>query len=619
MPKASFDAWVRDTKVVSCDDAKLVISTSKPDARDWLESRLRSTVCRSLVGSLNRSVEVEFIVIPESSETEQPTLEQEDDLPKEDEADVQVVNRLHYDEVVCPSKVVAVPGYFSRLIPEIGARNAWLYIGWRQASWNGERSSEGGTHSRRIPIRAVIRYSGLSRRNFFRAVEEESTWEQLKGLVERQDVTPRWTRGHDHRGHRIPNQYLVHMTLRLTHADGQSILKWLRERIKPDNSLLDALRQAAGVKDVAGEMLAPVDAEAFPTTSFQTVMDIALHLNRSPLSADVQEAAEALHHRIVSGFGIILITHYFLETVIPTTGLTPAQAWLITLLRDRCYVNRDTGEVRDEVLVRGGYEELAGWLGLNRSKTVWEWIREDDSPVSTFVAVLPGIARDEANSLRLRVRLDEPIFDGVSDTIRSAQPPSSNGEDDTYKPGANGTNSMAEMAPMTGTGGTLKWREWHSLKHLNTDSNNTPQSTDTTSTKAAAVFPTTWVLRKLLIQNHAHPKVTKELLSKNASARALVSWLLFAFSPSGNGIKDPFAYAIASLRQEPVIGSGGAFDLLAKLPPSELIRLIDRTPTSLFEMEARGGTGCIEWDTAMGLANPGLKTLRKILIGEDHL
>jgi chromosomal replication initiator protein len=68
MPKASFDTWVRDTQVVLCDDTRLVIGTFKGDAREWLESRLRSTVCRSLVGILNRSVEVEFIVIPESYE-----------------------------------------------------------------------------------------------------------------------------------------------------------------------------------------------------------------------------------------------------------------------------------------------------------------------------------------------------------------------------------------------------------------------------------------------------------------------------------------------------------------------------------------------------------------------
>jgi hypothetical protein len=171
---------------------------------------------------------------------------------------------------------------------------------------------------------------------------------------------------------------------------------------------------------------------------------------------------------------------------------------------------------------------------------------------------------------------------------------------------------------MNGAVGTSEWREWHGIKPLNTDSKNTPQNTDTTSSKAAAVIPTLWVLRKLLVQNHAHPKVTKELLSKNASASALVSWLLFAFSPSGIGIKNPFAFAIASLREELHAGAGGDFDFLAELPPSELIRLIDRAPKSRFELEATGGTGCVEWDTAMGLTNPGLKMLKKILIGEDY-
>ena len=171
---------------------------------------------------------------------------------------------------------------------------------------------------------------------------------------------------------------------------------------------------------------------------------------------------------------------------------------------------------------------------------------------------------------------------------------------------------------MNGAVGTSGWREWHGLKLLTTDSDNTHQSTDTTSRKAAAVFPTTWALQKLLIQNHAHPKVTKELLSKNASARALVSWLLFAFSPPGSGsrIQSPTPSPAYGKSQQPE--QEDALTLLAELPPAELIRLIDRALKSRFELEATGGTGCVEWDTAMGLANPGLKMLRKILIGEDH-
>ena len=78
----------------------------------------------------------------------------------------------------------------------------------------------------------------------------------------------------------------------------------------------------------------------------------------------------------------------------------------------------------------------------------------------------------------------------------------------------------------------------------------------------------------MLVQAHVHPKVTKDLLAKKASVQAFVSWLLYACSPAGEGIKNPLAYALASLREDVSRGPGGAFDLLAALPPVELIRLV---------------------------------------------
>lgn len=62
MPKASYDTWVRDTQVLSYEDGLLTIGVDNAYARDWLESRLASTVNRLLVGVMNRSVEVKFIV-----------------------------------------------------------------------------------------------------------------------------------------------------------------------------------------------------------------------------------------------------------------------------------------------------------------------------------------------------------------------------------------------------------------------------------------------------------------------------------------------------------------------------------------------------------------------------
>ena len=62
MPRASFDAWVRNTKPVSYQDGTLTIGVHNAYARDWLESRLASTVSRLLVGIMNDRVAINFIV-----------------------------------------------------------------------------------------------------------------------------------------------------------------------------------------------------------------------------------------------------------------------------------------------------------------------------------------------------------------------------------------------------------------------------------------------------------------------------------------------------------------------------------------------------------------------------
>jgi len=68
MPRASFDTWVRDTKPVSYQDGTLTVGVGNAYARDWLENRLASTVNRLLVGILNSTVDVNFIVNGNDSE-----------------------------------------------------------------------------------------------------------------------------------------------------------------------------------------------------------------------------------------------------------------------------------------------------------------------------------------------------------------------------------------------------------------------------------------------------------------------------------------------------------------------------------------------------------------------
>lgn len=65
MAKATYDTWVRETHFIAFEDGVYQVGVKNAYARDWLESRLTSTVARHLTGILNRSVDVKFEVTQE--------------------------------------------------------------------------------------------------------------------------------------------------------------------------------------------------------------------------------------------------------------------------------------------------------------------------------------------------------------------------------------------------------------------------------------------------------------------------------------------------------------------------------------------------------------------------
>ncbi len=79
MSQGAFETWVRGAEYISYEDGAFIVGVQNAYARDWLESRLSSTVNRILAGIMNRSVEVRFVVwqnpapkqVEETVETEQ--------------------------------------------------------------------------------------------------------------------------------------------------------------------------------------------------------------------------------------------------------------------------------------------------------------------------------------------------------------------------------------------------------------------------------------------------------------------------------------------------------------------------------------------------------------------
>ena len=62
MSKAAFDTWVRSAELVNYEENVFTIGLQNAYARDWLESRLSSTITRHLTGLMNEKIAVNFIV-----------------------------------------------------------------------------------------------------------------------------------------------------------------------------------------------------------------------------------------------------------------------------------------------------------------------------------------------------------------------------------------------------------------------------------------------------------------------------------------------------------------------------------------------------------------------------
>ena len=62
MPKASFETWLGEARPLTYENGALTIGVPNAYARDWLESRLASTISRLLVGIMSSNVAVNFVV-----------------------------------------------------------------------------------------------------------------------------------------------------------------------------------------------------------------------------------------------------------------------------------------------------------------------------------------------------------------------------------------------------------------------------------------------------------------------------------------------------------------------------------------------------------------------------
>jgi len=579
MPKAAFDTWVSDAEFVSYEDGIFTISVRNSYARDWMADRLTSTIAKLLTGIMNQTVDVYFIVDDTQIDTD---LEDDSEI-----AVVEAIFDLPYDEIV-GTGIIAIPAYFGRYhLRELGPNLAWMVVGFRQAAYSAGRRS--GSRKLHISERTIARWSGINRRTFRRRKKKPDTWEKLNGFVSLSSTKATWVSGNGDIPNMAAQTYRVQMIMPLTVAHAHSLRQWFLSHLEITERP-EAVFQLA-IQTPLEELFNYQDnepANAKPITVMQLVADL---FGDELSEANLKVLAQRLHQHIMPPNDQIIITHFFAENLLPLLG--PGPAWMLTLLRDRCYLNRETGEYRNRATVPGGWSEVANWMGLKRPSTVWEWLhgakRQKNKPhnpplLSAYISEVkqPARANDFSDSPRIFEIVQEEIpvtimsevaeaaqelgdwAAGFNDVITRLSPMKIKSRECPLCNHANVPYGVTRLSPDRHANVPYEITRLSPNHHANVPylSSLTPGSINQNSKNKTTNTPsdngsgktintqfdevqvgTEWEWDLIFSLNPEINPSDQEILREHDVTR-FVAWLVYGFSKEGNGINMPVMFAV---------------------------------------------------------------------------
>ena len=625
MPRASFDTWVRDTRAIAYQEGTLTVGVRNAYAREWLESRLASTVSRLLVGIMNANVAVNFVV----NEPE-PLVEEESEQDPDGGLSIEPLEMTAYENEVHSDHIVLMMGYQLRALEQgdVTSRGLSVYVGYRQAvyvEWTKQGKKSGVIKN--IPHYEVLKFANMSRASFFREISGKD--EIAGGLVEVIPGTIQTKPGYvSNRRLDNANRYRVHMSPRLTRRDLAVIEKILTADVsmtvnkdEAKQAALNTLTRLAQSDIPSWIDMDDVQVDGYKRRSLIEVVRYVLGL-QGDVPDDLLKACEKLYTKIILAYGKLVMTHYFLKVVAPALRLSHPQMWLINVLRDRCWYDYETNTHKEFAVVRGGIKTLARWAGVTE-KSVTGWLR--DPVFSAFVRMANMDALDVPDSWRLSgtqifvVSQTEPLLG----ELFGGQPwgkSKADLEKVRLDPGKNETRSgkieirsgkseteyqkkldsiLEEMRLNLGKTETLLNNLIKPLFKPQLNPNKPQESSSATenawqnqmssnpSGQTASVevdtsnLPSAWTLEYLLKVNKVNASTKKNLLKLDVPAKALVSWLLYAVSvgPDAKGIDRPLGYALSQVMEYPEEGKTEQFDILASLPPRTLVAMLSGQKT----------------------------------------
>ncbi|NLI08434.1 MAG: hypothetical protein GX457_15285, partial [Thermotogaceae bacterium] len=373
MSRATFETWVKPTHLVDFSDDTFVIGCMNSYGREWLENRLTTTLQRFLMGVMNKEVKVRFVVCDQEI-NDGDDLTQEVDPDQEDSRDNSIELDIHYSSIrnylIEPSRVVRLPVYYLRWLPYVGSQMIFLIMAlWQEYYLASGGKARKGSYKVAVRAERICQWAGISRAQFFRLLQPGSSL----GWFARKIDTDHEVDKRSGRAKKSSNKYELFESP-LIPGDAEDLKTFLLAhgiQDSPQSALQLAIN--ANPKDILHyPVRLPQEEFDKMIPHYQTVQDVIRELIGHRLDGELGTLADQLADRLLGQGDFILVTWYFLKNWLPVLGADAAM--FVLVLRNLCYFNDETGEIRDAVWIEGGYQAIANRLGINNARVVANWL-----------------------------------------------------------------------------------------------------------------------------------------------------------------------------------------------------------------------------------------------------
>ena len=335
--------------------------------KEWVQARLTTTLQRYLSGLLNQEISVVFFCSEKEKIKENNTLPH----PEEELAtlELDVLYGSVRDYLLEAGRVVKFPIYYFRWLPYVQSQVLFLVMAFWQEYYLSSAGKPKGNKAK-VSARAekICQWAGISRAQYFRYLQPGSELEwfirKIETDYELDDFTGRTKKS--------ANKYLL-LDTPLTPGDAEDLRNFLIVRRIKD-SPKEALQTAIEVEPK--EILTypyrqPPENFSEMREDYITVQGIVRGLIAQKPDAELDMLADQLADRLLAKSDFILVSWYFLKNWLPVLGADAAM--FVLILRNLCYFNDETGVLRDEVWIDGGYEALAQRLGIANPRKIATW------------------------------------------------------------------------------------------------------------------------------------------------------------------------------------------------------------------------------------------------------